>query len=103
MKVYISPRAQELIDDPMSGAFMRPAIDEAIWHGFDAIKKECNPLYEACPERLWWENNCPLVVYHNKAGDYALVCEKPMHAGFPCVQMPYYRSLLPHCHEMNII
>ena len=103
MKVYISPRAQALIDDPLTGPFMTAAIDESIRHGFDTIKKEHNPLYDGCQNRLWWEDSCPLVVFHNKAGDYALVCEKPLHAGFPSVQMPYYQSLLPLCQEMNIV
>lgn len=103
MKVYISPRAQELLDDPMTGPFMKPAVDEAIYYGLDAVKKEPgNLFYERCESTLWWENFCPLIVYHNKAGDYAMVLEKPVYAHFPHIPESYFEKLLPLCKEINI-
>jgi hypothetical protein len=99
MKILLSPKAKELIEDPLSGPFMKIMVEEAVrTFGFEIGRDNPFGLPSKC-----WDESCPLAIHHNKEGEYALLYENPHHPGVPRLPEKYFEELLPLCVEYRAV
>ena len=99
MKVFISPSAQQQIDDPEIYPFIRSAIIEMMRFGSDDVKHERNPFYAHATSVLWWDKSSSLAIYHDKSNDYTLLFENPRRPRTPIISDGFLVELLAHSEQ----
>jgi len=98
MKIFITLKAIEILDDPVAGPTAEKAVREAVRIALGEPKESGNPERN---KTTWYAYNCPLAL-HCRINQGIVLTFTRSHSGMPFMPDELFDELLPHCLEIPV-